>query len=386
MKKYYPSPARIKPNVLLNSTSIYVRPLWMDEDGTVYGAIGKELRKSSDLFRSSEVVHDFGEGFYIYNGMRMDNGEILIIVDNQSSIPRMLEWYILNENESPVTEVKQTEEALGRPSHRLHSMDSYGPIVLVSTYGNQAGTNQQRIFLSRDYGRTWRTIWDTPLGTNDEQQHVHSVYYDKYRNYIWAALGDHSNTTTMYSHDWGRTWHHIYKQTRNQFINVIPMPDRLICDTDISPDGVYMIPFDDSGSKPSPDVRKAKLSLNQHISDSSEFFNFAFRGIVDDSKYPWNVIVPFGGVEGNKIQAPVIMTYDGIHTFNIYEMSVRSEELDFVDGDFRFEYLIGVTPNDFTLDGEPYGNHAFGRGLVYDAGEWKYAYVDFEVPKWIAIE
>ena len=137
-------------------------------------------------------------------------------------------------------------------------------IVLVNEYGPKFGSggvvegqNARYSYMSTDYGKTWRQIFDLNAYVTGFQGraastgiHLHGVAWDPYWDRIWITFGDDVNGT-IYSDDLGVTWQTaFYGTTANapwQVVGILPMPKCILFGTDTAPNGVVRI--DRTGGK-----------------------------------------------------------------------------------------------------------------------------------------
>lgn len=138
------------------------------------------------------------------------------------------------------------------------SLDTHKNIVLLAEYGPKTPTwngvdvvdPARYVYLSLDYGRTWKKIFDLIAYVKTQgvaepiAQHVHGVAWDKYWDRIWVTFGDRTNGT-VFSDDLGKTWNTAFfgpeDQSPFQVTSIVPMPDCVLFGTDTAPNGVQRI-------------------------------------------------------------------------------------------------------------------------------------------------
>lgn len=96
-----------------------------------------------------------------------------------------------------------------RPSNCWHCYDGKDDILLVSTYGFYSADNPNpcnHLYLSLDEGDTWDLIWETPVKSTTDNNHIHAVAYDPWQGWIWVCYGDGNNRGISYSYNMGVDW------------------------------------------------------------------------------------------------------------------------------------------------------------------------------------
>jgi hypothetical protein len=218
-------------------------PAWLQRDGTLLGSFGSTiLNTSADSGVTwSGTLHVFP---YPIKGIReLDNGEILVATSPGGGAPGGLylsTGWPANHATATWTLVLTCQGGVSSFIHGGWGMSNHDSIVVVSEYGNQAPTDKARyVYLSKDYGATWTTIFDIGIVTG---VHVHGSAYDPWWGAIWVVNGDGSaGHTTRISYDLGQTWSIV--STVHQFTAIRPLPNCILFATDEgSPNGVWRIP------------------------------------------------------------------------------------------------------------------------------------------------
>lgn len=137
-------------------------------------------------------------------------------------------------------------------------------LVVVTEYGGQssAGTNvdagSSRVWVSTDYGRTWREIFNLLKTYGTKNHHMHGCAYDQYTDNILICWGDGyagapAVSAIAYSDTWldaTPTWKPIVGPASKadwQATLIKPMPAGVIIGSDGGPDGVWFMPRDPRG-------------------------------------------------------------------------------------------------------------------------------------------
>lgn len=210
-----------------------------------YGATWRPLRDAagSNPFAGSQVE----AVTYLEN-------DTLMVVATRGAYPdgRREVWLVehLRDDRARTFTKTMTARAPGIKFTKSWSIDSHGPIVLVNEYGPKTGLtwggnpvaaeeNARYTYLSVDYGKTWRTIFDlnTYLTTaqgraSTDIQHLHGVAWDPWWDRVWVTFGDNNggkgSNGVVYSDDLGATWQtaHYYSgaNSPHQLVGIVPMP------------------------------------------------------------------------------------------------------------------------------------------------------------------
>lgn len=230
---------RVLANVVI-SDSGGKYPCWMLSDKTLVSALRTTLRTSTNDGASWSDIHVFDDAVTAVR--EFSNGELVVATDSSRGKLYVSSGWASNPSTATWT-LKVTSSAAGNYFANSWSMDSYGTIGLAAEYGNKDGVaNARYVYLTRDSGATWSTIYD--LG-NDEGRHLHGVAYDQYWDRIWISTGDDVNTVE-YSDNWGRSWVVAHQDNDvagdYQSVGIIPMPSAVLFSSDGSPNGINRIP------------------------------------------------------------------------------------------------------------------------------------------------
>lgn len=189
-------------------------------------------------------------GSTIESVLELDNGDLMVSCFRGSTSRREL-WVSSGYPSGPATFTKTKDSrARGIKFTSAWSQSTHGRLVLVNEYGPKTGAlwdgeevlpgeNARYTFLSMDYGRTWRTVFD--LNTfltgqvgraSTDTQHLHGVAWDPWWDRIWVSYGDNSggngSNGVCFSDDLGVTWHsaHHYSgpTAPNQVVGIVPLP------------------------------------------------------------------------------------------------------------------------------------------------------------------
>lgn len=204
-------------------------------------------------------------GSTIESVMALDNGDLLVTAYRGSTGEREV-WVSSGYPSGPATFTKtMTSRARSIKFTSAWSQFNHGRIVLINEYGPKTGAlwdgkevnpgeNARYTYLSVDYGRTWRTVFDLntylteQMGrTTTDNQHLHGVAWDPWWDRIWVTYGDNvggnGSNGIAFSDDLGATWHsaHHYQDGTNpphQVVGILPMPRCVLFAGDMGPDVV----------------------------------------------------------------------------------------------------------------------------------------------------
>lgn len=215
------------------------------------------LMESKDLGTTWTTVYTFPSG--LSSVRELANGELLAVVGVDPA-PREL-WLSQGYPTQGAGATWKKVHQAAAPSVTFSG--SYGffqwqNIVLFNEYGPKFGTgstaeggNARYAYMSTDYGKTWRTIfdlntWVTGAGARAATTgiHLHGIAWDPYWDRLWITFGD-DVSGTLYSDDFGATWEIAdYGNTADaphQNVAMLPMPKCILFGTDGFPNGVQRI-------------------------------------------------------------------------------------------------------------------------------------------------
>ena len=217
------------------------------ETKTAYGYDNDNIYKSTDDWETRESIfqppstEEFRMRGYGVGGRLLDDGSLLIAT---VTYPRGSNYgYLYKSNKDRTSFTKVLNLKGGIPT-LAWGLKDYGNMIFVGEYG-QIG---RQVFMSVDYGATWKTIYDRPLDDiNEEQQcHVHDVAYDIYRGIVWVSFGDGNNRKLIYSHNFGNEWHSLYSGIPPiDPIGILASPTHVMFGSDTTPNGIDALPYPD---------------------------------------------------------------------------------------------------------------------------------------------
>lgn len=322
-------------------------PSFYTLDRTIGFNVGSSnLNQTFDDGETWELLHSFA-GSQTDSVRQLENGELFVTASNSSG---SYAWVSSGfASGGPVTFTK-TLDAHSKFIKWVSGWSVFddGNLIVMIDYGGKAGMqyageivpdgqNARFAYLSLDFGKTWKTIFDlnkwvvdNGYGTPDDDDvmqgrgvHCHGIAYDKWWNRIWITFGD--NTTiasinsiggTCYSDDFGEQWtaanwgkdsqSESPTDSRHQLVGIWPMPECILFGTDSAPNGVHRIERS-QGKYPA-----GEYTINVAYAYSDEPMLTHLCQSITQSKYLPNQPVVFGfGAEGHPRKSFVVATYDG---------------------------------------------------------------------------
>lgn len=304
-----PVPERPYPTVT-GSNSWHVA--WMSTDATkVYGyqQVAGTVGVSTDDGSIWTTVATFGAG--VAGVRELGDGELLVNVGLQNDTAPGELWrsagYPALGAGCAWTRVL-TSSASTNYIERLWGLSvTGGNIVVASEYGDKTPpTNPRYVYLSRDYGVTWATIFDLGTAAN---AHVHGCAWDPYWDRIWVVTGDAENRSIRFSDDLGQTWHVVLSGLgTDQATAILPMRDCILFGTDSVPNGILRI-WRREKSDPLPPVEVAHI-----VEAGTNLAVIAGMAFWRGPGYP--ALLPF--VRAASGPGALVATFDGADFFEIW--------------------------------------------------------------------
>ena len=217
-----------------------------DDGVTIWGVrngklLGTKINAGLELYEidmETGVKTNVGTKIYPYGGANalqceiLDNGAVMFLL-NGGRVVRSTDLNTWTE----VHNIGMNMYIYGS----FRQIDSYKNIVILSeyilpaSYTDETNTEGRKLFLSTDYGETFKEIFDLadriPSVVNG---HIHSIAYDRYDDIIWVVTGD-TYDMIYFSKDLGETWYQAtkeYKDCNVQMTSIIPLSDCVLFGTD----------------------------------------------------------------------------------------------------------------------------------------------------------
>ena len=206
-------------------------------------------------------------------------------------------------------------------------VNEYGPKTGMQWLGNDVTKNARHTYMSLDYGKTWKTIFDlnTYLTTqqgraNTDGVHLHGVAWDPYWDRIWVTFGDDVNGT-VYSDDLGESWQTAHYgntfSSPHQNVGIMPMPKTVLFGTDGYPNGVQRIDRR-LGKASGTYVIEQAYTINPGVNELTHLCQSIHKVEREGDDGP----VLFGfGAETAVAPSHIVATYDGFTFTKLWEDS-----------------------------------------------------------------
>jgi hypothetical protein len=341
-----PSPQILKPSI----TSVgYNYPTWLSADGnTIYtGWNSKTLKKSTDDMQTLIDIHTFD--VYISGCRDLDNGELLVATGNAGG-PGAL--WVSSKQQTEWTKVLVTSSANAFIFNQW-SLSAHKNVVVASEYGGKTPPdNARKVYLSRDFGRTWTEILD--LG-QVPRAHTHGCAFDPFYDRIWVTTGDSPHEAILYSDDWGKTWVTVSREYK--VTSIVVLPQCVLFGTDSSPNGVLRYTRE---GKCIPPVLEVAYRIDESPS-LTYCSQLAFQGRQPGAPvyFPYLVSAKTG-----KNSGLIIATLDGFSFFEVYRAS------DGYEAQNGFFNLLGPTSSGKLIGLFNDGKQPSRSLFIADAQEW----------------
>lgn len=306
----------------------------LSEDGMItFGVDGRYLRLSFDcgLTWESGNIADFGTGVITWVRDTQD-GELLACHRNTTVTPNTYTIYKSTgwkkKNIAPTwTQVFQT----GKPSVSLNAgwgYSKYKNFILVSEYGAKTGVAindlpngaaegeyARYVYMSKDNGETWKTIFDLSNFTDGLGVHVHGALFDEYWNRIWVSHGDghFGSNGLFYSDDLGKTWtsateFHNQGANFSQTVHMVSLPTCILLASDSYPNGIHRI---DRAQGKIPVKGYYDIETAYMIPNQMDRLNYLCQGVSKPTYMP-NMPITFAFcAETQPGYSTVVSTFDG---------------------------------------------------------------------------
>ncbi len=343
-------------------------PLWIDQNGRMYGRYGPQVTVSDDWWQTTEVLYSFPD---IRDGnVQMvivpDSGNIIVAVGGRSDTGGTI--YRLHDDLNGAEKLYQFE--YGRVLNGMGHV-AYEDIIVLSCYALsdfEADQYANEVILSTDGGKSFERILEVPLKTKDARNlHIHDVEYDPYAERIWVVVGDNGNAQLYWSDDLGTSWKTIAAQGEvTMMTQVAAFQDCVAFGTDGFPEGI--IRWEREGPDDEPDgvddlVRPHVQIETDHPDNGTMEMYARRRWHIREDDGRELCLMPFGYSPMDKpaSDSVVLASVDGEVWYELYRTETR-------------ETLLTNVMGPLSIDGTR-------RTIVSDSNQQEGYQVDATVPK-----
>lgn len=233
----------------------------------MYGSQWDNFVRSTDDGATWTTIKKVNNGDTITGGWQLPNGEV--ILSTKVSAGRGGLWvstgFPANETAATWTKVVTVNQS-DNYVHDAWGL-SFAPkghvregLVVATEYGGQgnastaANDGSRAVWLSTDYGQTFRQIFDLFTFTGKVlSAHMHGVAYDPFDDRVLVTFGDGNSgsgtpTGIAYSDDFlaiTPTWHYIsgpFTDSTFQATGILPLANGILMGGDGKPPGIYRLP------------------------------------------------------------------------------------------------------------------------------------------------
>ncbi|RRJ31395.1 beta propeller repeat protein [Halocatena pleomorpha] len=349
------------------------QPVWVDQDGRLYGRDGPEVVVSDDWWKTTETLYSF-EGDPKLGDERVetvivpDSGRILVGIGGHfDETTGRLE--LLNEDLSGSETLYEFD--WGRTSNSMgHAV--HENIVVISCYEGsdfKNGNHANEVLISTDGGKSFELVLEPEVVDMDAaNNHIHDVEYDPYAERVWVAVGDHGNSQIYWSNDHGSSWKELTERGGVTMITQIAaFKDCVAFGTDGAPEGI--IRWEREGPDDEPDgagdlVRPHVQIKTNPNDDTMEMYARRRWHIREDVESGRELcLMPFGysPMHDTAEDSVVLASVDGDEWYELYRTETR-------------EILLTNVMGPLSMDGDR-------RTLISDSNQGAGYQVDATVPK-----
>lgn len=298
------------------------------------------LKETQDEGTTWKTIRTF-VGEFVEAVLPLDNGELLVFAQINATAMRKVyrstgygtgapSWSVVLNGSNPMVKFASS-----------WGLSVHDNIVLANEYGPKSGytwsggtqiiaegKNARYTYLSLDYGKTWRRIFDlndwlTRKGRSTKGQHLHGVAWDPYWDRIWVNFGDNmsgaASNGIVFSDDGGATWQeaHFFSGTNGtQTVGILPLPKCVLFAGDVNPSGLLRI------SRSQNKIRSGHYNLELAYDAPSSLGMHLCQGICRVRWAGDNAPAYFGFCP-DVVSGPsfVIATYDGYNVAEVWRDS-----------------------------------------------------------------
>lgn len=357
----------------------YNVPYKLSKSGTLlFNRNTSPLRYSKDLGRTWDSPPPFTppEDAIVSWVHETDDDELLVAVKQfvtdspeKITVHKSQGWDGINGNTPEWTQVFEMQrQGAGLAGWGVSSYKNY---VVLAEYGAQKGRNPdpedyaKYVYLSKDYGKTWETIFNLDDYVSTNSVHLHGVCFDPYWNRIWVSHGDGAYSANLglgtnglyYSDDLGKTWVSALETSGeganfSQSVGIVALPTCILFSSDSAPNGVQRL---DRAQGRTPvkgfyEVESAYLIPDSSPTSLSHILTVAHKAEwLPNAPYVWGF-----AAESRSGKIGCVLSWDG---WKFHEVWVSDNEFTRSTG---VKAVMGITPENTIIlsgDGEGVGGN-----------------------------
>ncbi|ADJ13906.1 hypothetical protein [Halalkalicoccus jeotgali] len=345
------------------------QPVWVDQNGRVYGRDGPRVLVSDDWWQTTEVLYSF-DGKRDGNVQTIivpDNGRVIAAVGGRSEEGGKVE--LINKDRTDSETLYQFD--YGRVSNSMGHV-AYEDIIVISCYklsDYEAGDHGNEVILSTDGGKSFEKVLEPSVNSTEAaNNHIHDVEYDPYAERIWVAVGDHGNSQLYWSGDLGKSWSEIDDRGDITMVTqVAAFKDCVVLGSDGTPEGILRWERDGPNDVPeeADDFERVHVEIETDPDDDvMQMYARRRWHIREDLETGRELcLMPFGysPMNDSAEDSVVLASVDGDEWYELYRTETR-------------EILLTNVMGPLSMDGDR-------RTIVSDSNQGDGYQIDATVPK-----
>lgn len=346
------------------------QPVWVDQDGRMYGRDGPHVRVSDDWWGTSEELYSFEgelpEGERVETVIVPESGRILVGVGGRSDKTtgrlELLDDDLGDSETLYEFDWGRTSNSMG---HAVHE-----DVIVIACYGRsdfESGNHPNEVILSTDGGASFDLVLEPETVDEDAaNNHIHDVEYDPYAERIWVAVGDHGNSQVYWSDDFGDSWAELTERGGVTMITqVAAFEDNVVFGTDSAPEGIILWERDGPDDEPTGagDLERVHVQIETDPDDETMEMYARRRWHIREDDGRELCLMPFGysPMHDTASDSVVLASVDGDEWYELHRTETR-------------EILLTNVMGPLSMDGDR-------RTLVSDSNQGEGYQIDATVPE-----
>ena len=346
------------------------QPVWVDQDGRMYGRDGPHVRVSDDWWETSEGLYSFEgelpEGERVETVIVPESGRILVGVGGRSDKTtgrlELLDDDLGDSETLYEFDWGRTSNSMG---HAVHE-----DVIVIACYGRsdfESGNHPNEVILSTDGGASFDLVLEPETVDEDAaNNHIHDVEYDPYAERIWVAVGDHGNSQVYWSDNFGDSWAELTERGGVTMITqVAAFKDNVVFGTDSTPEGIILWERDGPDDEPTGagDLERVHVQIETDPDDETMEMYARRRWHIREDDGRELCLMPFGysPMHDTASDSVVLASVDGDEWYELHRTETR-------------EILLTNVMGPLSMDGDR-------RTLVSDSNQGEGYQIDATVPE-----